>query len=813
MFATILLSVLLGLFGAGCASRPPAADSQPENNATREAPVAVRTALSSTTVTPTTYYVRPDGGSTVECTGLVDAPYPGAGTEQPCAWDHPFRALQPSGEPSEPGIAQIAGGDTLVIGAGEYRMGLGAPGAESCQSDYPWDCYMAAIPSGPNPDQPTRILGEGWDTGCNNPPELWGAESAWSVINLRDSSNVEVACLEITDHSECVEFHTGGLACARDAYPYGDWSPTGIYAEDSAHVILRDLDIHGLAHHGIWAGRLADWTLEDVRLVGNGWVGWDGDIEGGDVNTGTLTFRHWTVAWNGCGETYPGGEPIGCWGQSAGGYGDGVGTDATAGDWVIEDSAFLHNSSDGLDLLYHRLGGTVTIRRSIAEGNAGDQIKVTGRSHLENVIAISNCGFFNGKPFTHDVDHCRAGGSALAFTLHPGDLITVVNSTITGEGDCLVIAECVGDETCNGDEFIVLRNDIFRGNQEFRGTGDTTCFTWTDMAGELFTTDHAIISDVKATPDPCPPGSFCGVSPGLVSGSVDSFDARLIDASPAIDAGATTGAPVNDFAGAIRDDQTDIGAYEWSEGVSIVYLPGVAGDSAVPYYARAEIVETYDHDETAFTQGLVFDGNTLYESTGLYGESSLRRVDLASGDVLQIKPLPEHLFGEGCTVWQDRIVQVTWKAGTGFVYDKQSFEVLREFTYGGEGWGLTHDGERLIMSDGTSTLRFLDPETLAEVNRVDVLDGHEPVERLNELEWLGGQVWANVWQTSDVVRINPTTGQVVGWIDFSGLTEQEPRGVLNGIAVKDGELFVTGKLWSSLYKVRLRPIHGAQTRQ
>ena len=212
----------------------------------------------------TTWYVHPDGGSPDQCTGLVNAPYPGSGTDQPCAWDHPFRALPPDGTP------RIAGGDTLIIGAASYMMGYGAPGADACESDYPWDCYMPPVPSGPDPAHPTRILGEGWDTGCSDPPELWGAERAYMLLNLTDSSNVEIACLEITDHPDCVEFHSGGLACERDTYSFGPWAAIGLYAEDSANVRLHDLNIHGLAHGGVWAGRLTDWTVEDVRIAGNG---------------------------------------------------------------------------------------------------------------------------------------------------------------------------------------------------------------------------------------------------------------------------------------------------------------------------------------------------------------------------------------------------------------------------------------------------------------------------------------------------------------------------------------------------------------
>src|SRR4030042_1191568 len=187
------------------------------------------------------YYARPDGGSAEQCTGLVDAPFmPGSGSGEPCAWNHPFQAWPPGG------TAHIGGGDTLIIGSGEYRMGYDAHGAESCDYGASYECHMAPIPSGPDPTRPTRILGAGRDTGCTPPPELGGTGRPWFVVNLTDSSNIELACLEITDHSSCIEDHlfpTGGseYTCERDIPPYGEWAATGLYAEASAHVPLTDL--------------------------------------------------------------------------------------------------------------------------------------------------------------------------------------------------------------------------------------------------------------------------------------------------------------------------------------------------------------------------------------------------------------------------------------------------------------------------------------------------------------------------------------------------------------------------------------------
>ncbi len=225
-----------------------------------------------------------------------------------------------------------------------------------------------------------------------------------------------------------------------------------------------------------------------------------------------------------------------------------------------------------------------------------------------------------------------------------------------------------------------------------------------------------------------------------------------------------------------------------------------------------EVVNAYPHDRNAFTQGLVFEDGVLYEGTGRQGYSTLRKVDLASGDVLQIRQLPDRFFGEGITIFDERIIQLTWQSGVGFAYDQNNLELLEEFHYPTEGWGITHDGERLIMSDGTSTLRFWNPETFEEIGRIEVRDEDGPVTRLNELEYVQGEIYANVWQTDRIARIAPDTGDVISWIDLAGLLSaadrSEPVDVLNGIAydAENDRLFVTGKLWPRLFEIELIPL-------
>ena len=226
------------------------------------------------------------------------------------------------------------------------------------------------------------------------------------------------------------------------------------------------------------------------------------------------------------------------------------------------------------------------------------------------------------------------------------------------------------------------------------------------------------------------------------------------------------------------------------------------------------VVHTYPHDPHAFTQGLIYVDGHVYESTGLNGRSSLRMVDLTTGNVLQKRDLPANYFGEGLTDWGSTLIQLTWISHKALVYDRFSFAPQRTFDYQGEGWGLTHDATQLIMSDGTSTLRFLDPKTFRVNRRLKVVDANgRPVEKLNELEYIHGEIYANVWETDDIVRISPRTGKVLGQIDLSGIIDKrelrESGAVLNGIAYDavGNRLFVTGKLWPKLFEIKVAAEH------
>ncbi|QDW65931.1 hypothetical protein [Luteimonas granuli] len=373
-----------------------------------------------------TYYVRTDGGSATQCNGRSDTRYPGSGSAQNCAWNSPLVALPNSG------TARIAGGDTLIIGSGTYRIGS----------------QMQPVPSGSSSAR-TRILGK---TG-GSLPKLAGANGIHRVLNLEGSSHVEIGHLDVTDLSDCVFNHSNTTAKCDS----GDaWARVGVYASNSRNVWLHDLDVHGLGARGFQAGALTDWTLERVRINRNGSAGWDGNVGTNGSNAGKIVMRDIEIGWNGCGERVATGEPWACWGQKSGGYGDGLGTTSTGGQWLIEDAYIHHNTSDGLDLLYMNGADStnVALRRVHAVANAGNQVKVSGNALIENSVIVGHCTFFKGKYFMQDGDSCRAYGAALLLNLTGNDTVTVRHNTIAGEGE----AQIVHKNSQSSDRVHILNN-------------------------------------------------------------------------------------------------------------------------------------------------------------------------------------------------------------------------------------------------------------------------------------------------------------------------------------------------------------------
>lgn len=246
--------------------------------------------------------------------------------------------------------------------------------------------------------------------------------------------------------------------------------------------------------------------------------------------------------------------------------------------------------------------------------------------------------------------------------------------------------------------------------------------------------------------------------------------------------------------------------------ISTLCLPACSSSAAVPVWSY-RVVHSYPHDTQAFTEGLFYRDGYLYESTGMVGASSIRKVDLKTGHVLQQRDLPPPDYGEGIVAWHDTLIELTWQSQRGYTYDLDSFRPTGSFTYPGEGWALTANDRHILMSDGSAAIRVLDPQTLSQTAAILVTADGAPVKNLNELEWVKGQIFANVWLTSRIARIDPDSGDVVGWIDLSGLgpkpdeTDDPTNDVLNGIAwdAKGGRLFVTGKRWPKIYEIELVP--------
>ena len=249
------------------------------------------------------------------------------------------------------------------------------------------------------------------------------------------------------------------------------------------------------------------------------------------------------------------------------------------------------------------------------------------------------------------------------------------------------------------------------------------------------------------------------------------------------------------------------GAVVLVAALSVAQYSAQTTSPQIPVYGY-QVIHTYPHDPSAFTQGLIFLDGVLYESTGLNNRSSLRKVQLETGKVLQQQQVPGEYFAEGLVNWGPDLFQLTWTSKIGFVYDRTTFAVKRRFSYTGEGWGLTKDAARIILSDGSATLRFLDPKTLQQTGSLNVSDRGRPVKDLNELEYVQGEIWANIWQTDRIARISPFTGIVGSWIDLKGLlkpAEKSEADVLNGIAYDPAtnRIFVTGKLWPKLFEIKL----------
>lgn len=619
-------------------------------------------ALSAPNVTAATWYVRTDGGpygtDSTHCNGQTDAAFTGSNGPS-CAVNHPFEVLGINA--GTPRVQRIAGGDTVIIKNGSYRMGAtaGVYDSGSCHSAWPYDCYNFAIPSGPDSSNKTKIYGENY-ASCGagvTKPELWGAGRTSYVLNLDGTSNTDIQCLDITDHDDC-----GGFDSTFACPPYSSsvtYGRRGLYYYNGSNNSLTNVKVHGLELTGIMAGKQTNFSAADVDVLGNGFSGFDQDTPNADDSwSGTNTFTRVKINWNGCSESYPAdGTYIGCTDENNSGYGDGWGSPdgGTAGSFTFTGGEFRFNTSDGLDLLYNSdPTATITVDRVLFEGDKGNSIKVgDGKVIVRNSAIIANCGFWDDFPSKGSAfSPCRAGGNAIVLNLGGAGVADIVNSTIVGEPDILL--DIAG---CNGGEILNIQNNILVGTTQYGG-GDVTSWAYAYSGcvyGTLITTSTAknnIIYGVKES-SPCSGQTSCSTSnPTLTSTNftTEAFDLRLRSGSPAIDAGLDSGTtvgnttvPTVDILNAARPaNDVDIGAYEYAASsgpvMSTCSLPagtvGVAYDQTIsvtggttPYTACDETSGSLPAGSPAFTSTPTASGCRIQGTpTGAGANSFTERV-------------------------------------------------------------------------------------------------------------------------------------------------------------------------------------------
>ena len=514
-------------------------------------PTSPTTASGSTTTSPKdgtwgkTYYIRPDGGTSAQCDGTVDAPLQGA-INKKCSWNSYFSALPPRGTAAgftDP-PAGIAGGDKLIIKRGDFKIGKGAADSEGCTAG--WDsreCYPIDIPSGPDADHPTRIFGEGYDQGCSSEsrPKLYATKGLRQLISMKGSSNVVLSCLDLSSRGGCYQHPGFGSYNCSDINPNGDWGLDGIRMGASQNVTLQDLNVHGFAGGGIGIGTIGASTdfsqgitnmnFINVRIAYNGvgGVGFDSPLRG------KINLKKVLVEWNGCTENYPSLSIGHCHDY----YGDGFGGSTTGGDWLIEDSIFRYNISDGLDLLYHSLGGEIIVNRVRAEGNAGNQLKVKGSSTIMNSVIIGNCNHFYNKPYTESVNNCRALGDALSVSVQQsGEKVNIYNNTVISAGNTVLYAGASSQVP----GFLNVVNNIFIAKLFTIGAttanDQPSADIYPEPNGNTWTVKDFYNLKVGTRNTSCSGnGVICASTAGLKNETLELFDPHLNVSSPALGTG------------------------------------------------------------------------------------------------------------------------------------------------------------------------------------------------------------------------------------------------------------------------------------
>lgn len=540
-----------------------------------------RTSAGSSSVSHT-WFIREDGGDRKQCTGTSDAAYRGKGSRQPCAFNHPYY-LFTTGEYGNKGWV-VEGGDTIIVRGGPYRMGYKGPNANdmwgSCPGD-PYSCSMLPLPSG-TPGHPTRLLGENYQS-CNKKTQLFGGYALGAIISLGGSKNVEIECLELTDHGQCTRVG-GGIPASEgcsSSYPLSDYASAGIATDaGTANVVLKDLDIHGLTSRGIIGAIGGDVTADHVRIAFNGGGGWDFDDGAGTKSApdATVHASYLTVEWNGCNEEYPITHAVpafSCFDQNSGGYGDGVGTPGTPLNFTCDHCTFRYNTQDGLDLL-HVNGGIISVTNSISYGNMGQQWKL-GAMHsvlFENNVTVHNCRRMSAPmPGAPEGYHrylslfCRAAGDGIGLLVNDDGNYVFRNNSFAGYGATSYDIECSGH--CSKAN-ITFQNNLHIGYKDPDGGKLAAVFYFSELPRNPFAArDHNIYYNMRS----CPSGwtEHC-VNPKIANmptwngeASLDGINFHLTSGSPARGAGVAVPGLTKDYDGVQRPSNSaeDIGAFQY----------------------------------------------------------------------------------------------------------------------------------------------------------------------------------------------------------------------------------------------------------